>query len=193
MAILGKLINKVSAKFNRVNSPELAIFLGQDLAHKIVAEYYSSGMKNQTGNTVDVLSHVGQPEKAFGGWRIGVVGDASRMGDPDETSPKGTISQFLNWYTQQTGVNQFIVKGGVPSRYAWWLLTRKQKEALQQAREAGMFGGASAVAAGRVPYMWGHESGNPNADLDGKHFIQNGLSDWRKDVSSLIDEFYRRA
>ena len=174
-----------------IASPELAVMLGQSLSQDIVEEYFSSGMKGQTGNTVDVLSHVGTPEVTATGVEIGVVGPLSRSGLPSDSGPKGTIKAFLKWYSEQEGLPQYFIRGGVPSQYAWWMLSSVQKQVLQRERLSGRFGGESAAGVGRVPYMWGHEQGNAGATIQARHFIEKGLARWRARVSGLIGEWYR--
>jgi hypothetical protein len=174
-----------------IASPELAQHLGQTLSEDIVAEYFSSGMKSQTGNTVDTLSYVGEPERTATGISIGVVGPGNRIGDPSDAAPKGTIRAFLDWYNKQDGLPKFFIRGGVPSQYAWWMLSSVQKQVLQRERLAGRFGGESAAGAGRVPYAWLHEKGNTAASIQGRQFIEKGLARWRGRVSGIIDSWYR--
>ena len=188
---LGTLANRLAAKFDRVFNEELAVHLGQELASDVVQEYFASGMKSQTGNTVDALSYVGQPERTATGLKIGVVGDRQRTGSPSDSGPKGTIRAFLKWYSEQEGLPQFFIRGGVPSPYAWRMLSETQKKVLQQERLSGRFGGESAAGVGRVPYMWGHEQGNASATIQARHFIEKGLARWRSRVSGLIGEWYR--
>ena len=188
---LGTLANRLAAKFDRIFNEELATHLGEELAESVVSEYFSSGMKSQTGNTVDALSYVGQPERTGLGFKIGVVGDGRRIGNPSEASPKGTIRDFLEWYNRQPDLPKFFIRGSVPSNFAWWMLSAVQKQILQRERESGRFGGETAVAAGRVPYMWGHEQGNAKASIYGRHFIERGLVKWRARVPTIIDEWYR--
>ena len=189
---LGTLANRLAAKFDRVFNEELAVHLGQELATDVVAEDFASGMKSQTGNTVDALSYVGQPERTATGLKIGVVGDRQRIGSSSDSGPKGTIRAFLDWYSEQKGLPQFFIRGGVPTPYAWRMLSETQKKVLQQERLSGRFGGESAAGVGRVPYMWGHEQGNASAAItQARHFIEKGLSRWRSRVSGLISEWYR--
>lgn len=55
---------------------------------------------------------------------------------------------------------------------AWWALPTSYKALLQQKREGGAFGGAEGVAAGRAPYFWGQEYGNPIAGINRpQHFV----------------------
>src|SRR3990167_2183001 len=129
---LGSLANRIAAKFDRVFNEDLATHLGQELASDVVAEYFASGMKSQTGNTVDALSYVSQPERTATGLRIGVVGDKGRTGQPSDSGPKGTIRAFLDWYSEQKGLPQFFISGGVPSQYAWVLLSAVQKQVLDR-------------------------------------------------------------
>lgn len=55
---------------------------------------------------------------------------------------------------------------------AWWYLSRRQKEILQREREAGDYGGERAAAAGRAPYFWAQEHGEPRAAIRGKHITE---------------------
>jgi len=192
-SLLQRVVNRITVKVNRLTDPNLARQLGQELANDIVGEYFASGMSSQTGNTVDALSHVGQPEKTALGWKIGVVGNKSRTGEPSASSPKGTIRDFIEWYNKQQSYPKFFIKGGIPSQFAWWMLSRFQKQVLQQQRLAGRFGGESAAGVGRVPYVWGHEQGNPAANIRGRRFIENGTAKWRQRVPSIINEWYRSA
>lgn len=58
---------------------------------------------------------------------------------------------------------------------AWWRLPRPYKDLLQAKRLEGMFGGDEAVGAGRAPYFWGQEFGNPGALIKPQHFIGETL------------------
>ena len=58
-----------------------------------------------------------------------------------------------------------------PKRLAWWALPTSYKQLLQQRREEGEFGGGQAVGAGRAPYFWSQEFGNPAANITPQHFI----------------------
>lgn len=56
--------------------------------------------------------------------------------------------------------------------YAWWNLRKSWKSELQAERLAGHFGGENAAAAGRAPYFWSQEYGNPAAAIKPQGFAQ---------------------
>ena len=60
-----------------------------------------------------------------------------------------------------------------PSAWAWWYLSQTEKEELQEARAAGMFGGRP----GQAPYWhiaeWGHNLYASASAFGGHHYIAN--------------------
>lgn len=70
-----------------------------------------------------------------------------------------------------------MVKTG--SQYAWWLLSRKQKAALERERAAGRFGGETAKAVGKAPYFWAQEYGEPKAAIAAKRYVAEAFNRWR--------------
>jgi hypothetical protein len=80
------------------------------------------------------------------------------------------------------------VAGG--SVFAWWNLTRQQKEALQEQREAGRFGGIP----GHAPYFWVQEGsivGAGPAQKAGKtptYFIEKSLGEAEGAIADALVE-----
>jgi hypothetical protein len=65
-----------------------------------------------------------------------------------------------------------MARGG--SVYAWWNLSGEQKQALDQARDTGMFGG------GKPKYFWVQEGtinpeGAPKAGITATHWLDSAL------------------
>ena len=98
------------------------------------------------------------------------ISPLSLLGDPENDAPRGTIRDFLAWWreteekeeddeTPSTGKTAFF--------HPWWSLSKQQKEALEEQREAGMFGGKPPMA----PYWWVQEEGNAGAMVVGQHYI----------------------
>lgn len=77
-----------------------------------------------------------------------------------------------------------ILKGG--SRYAWWLLSHKQKQKLEQEREAGRFGGETAKAADKAPYYWAQEHGEPKAAIGAKGYVRDAFNRWRGKTPGIV-------
>ena len=75
-----------------------------------------------------------------------------------------------------------------PREYAWWALPTSYKELLQKKREEGEFGGSEAIAAGRAPYFWGQEYGNPAAGITAQHFIGDTLLGFRPRFLEIMAE-----
>jgi hypothetical protein len=165
--------------------PELIKTLGHELSEDVLEEYFNSGMSSQTGRTVDALSYVGSPEISPASMSIGVIGPLSETGLPSDKGPKGTIRAFLDWYSKQKDLPQFFIRGGVPSQYAWWMLSSFQKRMLQIKRLSGEFGGEDIGPK----YMWTHEKGSSGAAIPSRRFIERGLSRWRSRVHNIIDDW----
>lgn len=79
------------------------------------------------------------------------------------------------------------------SQLAWWMLSQKNKDTLQQMRGRGMFGGMP----GKAPYMWvqegstaGGAAGAAGAGITPTHFIKNALESL--DIDGIIDDLLMR-
>lgn len=77
------------------------------------------------------------------------------------------------------------------SQYAWWLLSRKQKAALEQERRGGRFGGETAKAVGKAPYYWAQEYGEPKAAIVGQHLVEAAFRRWKADAPGIVRSFMR--
>ena len=73
--------------------------------------------------------------------------------------------------------------------FAWWYLSKKQKQALEEARKAGRFGGESAKAAGRAPYYWAQEHGEPKAAIIGQRLVEAAVRQWRMRSADIVKAF----
>lgn len=79
------------------------------------------------------------------------------------------------------------------SQLAWWMLSQKDKDTLQQMRGRGMFGGMP----GKAPYMWvqegsttGGAAGAAGAGITPTHFIEKALD--ALDVEGIIGSLLMR-
>ena len=99
------------------------------------------------------------------------ISPLSLLGDPENDAPRGTIRAFLAWWdkTQVAEEDDETPTLGIgePFIHAWWSLSKQQKEALEEQREAGKFGGKPPMA----PYWWVQEEGNAGARVLGQHYI----------------------
>lgn len=85
-----------------------------------------------------------------------------------------------------------VVPGGaVGSAFAWWYLSKKQKQVLEEERKMGRFGGETAKGVGRAPYYWPQEHGEPRAGIKAQHVVQAAVLSWQGRVSSIVREFMR--
>jgi hypothetical protein len=123
-----------------------------------------------------------------GVYEIG-VGDGQAVGSPEDKAPPGTLAAFLSAH------KEFKTRRGVPSRYAWWLLSPEAKRVLQDEREAGKFGGETGVGAGRSPYMWvqdgstgGGRAGAQKAAIRPQDFIEPALEALEAHVTDVVRE-----
>lgn len=76
------------------------------------------------------------------------------------------------------------------SAFAWWFLSRKQKQVLQEQREAGKFGGQNAAGVGRAPYFWSQEEGNEAASIKPHHHVENAWDRYRARARAIIDAYF---
>lgn len=81
-----------------------------------------------------------------------------------------------------------MVKTG--SQYAWWLLSRKQKAALEQERVAGRFGGETAKAVGKAPYFWAQEYGEPKAAIAAKRYVADAFGRWKGRAGGIMSAHF---
>ena len=188
---LKHIIEDLNRKEEQAKDLSLARRLGEELSISIQQEYFASGMSVESGHLIEALGHVGQPEATANGWTIGVVGPGSKI--RAGAAPRGTIGAFLRWYGQQAKKNgwpNYRIRGGVPSRLAWRMLSSFQKEELLRQRQAGRFGGESAIAAGKVPYLLPQERGKESASITGRGFEKRGLEKWRTRVPKILEEHF---
>lgn len=73
------------------------------------------------------------------------------------------------------------------SVYAWWNLSGEQKQALDQARDSGMFGGSFA----HPKYFWVQEgtinpAGAPKAGITPTNWLDNVLDDIQEIIADSI-------
>ena len=83
-----------------------------------------------------------------------------------------------------------MVKTG--SQYAWWLLSRKQKAALEQERMGGRFGGESAKGVGKAPYYWAQEYGEPKAAIKAKGYVRDAFNRWKARAGGVMAAHFGR-
>jgi hypothetical protein len=106
--------------------------------------------------------------------RSAAVGVAPKelLGDPKDEPPRGTIREFLDWWNKsgeddrQNHHGTGLEAGGV--FHAWWSLSRRQKEVLEQQRAAGKFGGQPPKA----PYWAAQEEGNAAALITPQYYVK---------------------
>jgi len=127
------------------------------------------------------------------------VGNMRQVGNPGR-SPRGTIKAFLRDHPEfRNSGNKFMQgKPGVISPWfkansfrpsqAWWRLSRKAKQLLQQERLAGKYGGGyQGIGTSRAAYLYPQSGDRPEwqdsadaADITPSHFIEAALVDWRQ-------------
>ncbi len=178
-------LNRVITVFTeKASSPDLVTFLGEKLSAHIANAYYASGLKDRTGTLSKNIQYVSPPERSGSGWSVKV---GKGVGNPKDAAPRGTIKAFLEWYRGKTSKSRG--RGNGSWAFAWWYLSSKEKEVLQQQREAGRFGGETTYAVERSPYIWSHDMGNAKANIRGRGFINEGIASWRKNVNDYVREY----
>ena len=75
------------------------------------------------------------------------------------------------------------------SAFAWWYLSKKQKQVLDEQRKAGRFGGETAKGAGLAPYFWAQEYGEPKAMILAQHVVTEAVEQWRPEANELVRSF----
>lgn len=159
----------------KLNSPDLAIQLAQDLSSKLVAS-----APVETGATKAALSKIGEPQRTATGWTIG-VGDKEQTGSEGESAPRGTLRAFFD----------YLAASGLPVRPSnWWGLSSDNKALLLQGRRTGKFGGRGAMYAN---YMWIQNRGNAIAGIRGTMFIDRAILEWRANVPNVIRGYFAQA
>jgi len=72
---------------------------------------------------------------------------------------------------------------GWDKSWAWWYLSRHQKEMLARERKQGRFGGRTD----KVAYMWIQELGEAKAHVRGQHFMRLAIGDLLGKQGEIID------
>ena len=157
----------------KLNSPDLIVALGTDLATSLVAE---AQFNRPTGATAAALSVVSAPDRTSTGWSIG-VGDKSKTGDRNEPAPTGTLRDFFT-YLERTGVSIRPTN--------WWGLPRDLKEQLAVERRGGKFGGRGG---GYANYMWVQNYGNSKAGIVGTGFLERGVQRWTERANETVRRY----
>ena len=75
------------------------------------------------------------------------------------------------------------------SAFAWWYLSKKQKQILEEQRQAGRFGGESAKGVGKAPYYWAQEHGEPKAMIQAQHVVAEAVEQWRPEAYDIVRSF----
>ena len=75
------------------------------------------------------------------------------------------------------------------SAFAWWYLSKKQKQVLEEQRQAGRFGGESAKGAGKAPYFWAQEYGEPKAAIEAQGVVTKAVDEWLVEANQIAASF----
>lgn len=117
--------------------------------------------------------------------RVG-VSDSNLLGDPEQNAPEGTIRNFLKWWTahRPRGAREESYAHRSPGVqypfHPWWSLSREMKEALEEQRSLGKFGGQPPKAL----YWWIQEEGNAGGRVPAQHYRQRA---WNYALSQMRD------
>jgi hypothetical protein len=84
-----------------------------------------------------------------------------------------------------------VKQGSIGSAFAWWYLSKKQKQILEEQRQAGRFGGESAKGVGKAPYFWAQEYGEPKAMIEAQGVVTEAVEDWRMEANEIVASFIR--
>jgi hypothetical protein len=77
----------------------------------------------------------------------------------------------------------------IGSQFAWWYLSKKQKQVLEQKRQAGEYGGESAKGVGKAPYFWAQEYGEPKAMIQAQGVVGEAVEEWRLEANEIVNNF----
>ena len=75
------------------------------------------------------------------------------------------------------------------SAFAWWYLSKKQKQVLEEQRQAGRFGGESAKGVGKAPYFWAQEYGEPKAAIEAQGVVTKAVEEWLVEANQITASF----
>lgn len=82
-----------------------------------------------------------------------------------------------------------VQRGAIGSQFAWWYLSKKQKQVLEEQRQAGRFGGESAKGVGKAPYFWAQEYGEEGAMIVGQGVVTEAVEEWRAEANTIVSSF----
>jgi len=159
----------------KLESPDLIQQLGETLADSLQQGFDASGLKSDSGATKNALSKVGQPQRTGSGWSIG-VGDARRLGEPNETAPHGTLREFFRDFPEAFAP-------------AWKYIPQAYQEKLAQMRRAGMYGGRGPDYA---HYAWAQERGSARAFIPQRAFIEYGRGMFAARATRIVEAYFAR-
>lgn len=167
-----RLDQRIEILERKLNSPDLILALGSDLASALGDAYESSGLRVVSGAGIRALTYIGEPERSGNGWTIG-VGDRGALGDEGDPAPRGVLRQFQ----EDNGLR--------PS--PWKYMLQSYKDKLETMRRSGMYGGRGPLYAN---YMWVQDQGNATAYITGRNLIDNGVSVWRSRADDIVSEWW---
>lgn len=75
------------------------------------------------------------------------------------------------------------------SAFAWWYLSKKQKQVLEQRRQMGEFGGESAKGVGKAPYFWAQEYGEEKAMIVAQGVVTEATEQWLIEANEIVSNF----
>lgn len=164
----------ISQYQQKLDNPDPALF---EMADELVQDIDAMAPRD-TETLVEIATKVRGPYNTPGGRAIG-VGDATRVAARNVVAPKGTIAEFLKDF-------------GGPRRkppdksWAWWYLSKRQKEALDAARRQGKYGGQP----GKAPYFWVQEYGDLEAQVEPQLFVWTAVRNLVAKIPAIIDRHF---
>lgn len=101
------------------------------------------------------------------------VAPLSLLGDPAQKAPQHTIAEFLEWWRAEVpdydmDVPTMGIGGQTIAFHPWWSLSPEQKDALEEERGAGLFGGRPPTA----PYWYVQEAGDYDAMVEPQGYAE---------------------
>jgi len=155
-----------------------------------------AGAPSDTGVLAEAVSEVGPlNQESVGRLSIG-VGNQQRLGRPDEDAPEGMIAAFLEDNPEYRSFRM----PGFESRLAWWFLPQAGKEALQEARAGGLYGGPEYNAGDPAKYLyvqsqdkgeWMTSAFGAGLEGRGSMFMTEAIEAWRQGLPELIGRYIR--
>lgn len=186
----------IAEQLARLRQPDTLADIALELSAAMAA-----GAPKKTGVMAEALAEVGSPEQTGEGWKIG-VGDLKLLGKPEDKAPPGTIAAFLmSDEGKQYRTRNVSAIPGWEKRKAWEFLSNRGRQALQEQRQMGLYGGPAYMGGGPARYYYVQSQDKPEwaqsaygAGLEegpNVWFTNDILNGWRVKAQQRLSTFFR--